>query len=204
MTYAELKSAIADFLNRQDLTSVIPTFIQLAEASINRTVRHRRMLSRATATLTTQFTDLPDDFLEAKNIQLNSNPVTPLSFVTLEHADLLRSGMYQTEGKPKYYTLVADTIEVVPVPDTEYTIELTYYARITPLSDAVTSNWLLDNSPDAYLYGALVHSAPYLKDDSRIPVWVGLFEKSLSDLKAETERSEFSGSSLVQRTQGWL
>jgi hypothetical protein len=93
MTYAELKSAIADFLNRQDLTSVIPTFIQLAEASINRTVRHRRMLSRATATLTSQFTDLPDDFLEAKNIQLNSNPVTPLSFVTLEHADLLRSGM---------------------------------------------------------------------------------------------------------------
>jgi hypothetical protein len=204
VTYSELKSAIADFLNRQDLTSVIPTFIQLAEASINRTVRHWRMLSRATATVDSQFTDLPDDFLEAKNIQLNSNPITPLSFVTMEHADLLRAGRYQTEGTPKYYTLVSDTIEVIPIPDAEYTIELSYYAKVPTLSESVTSNWLLENSPDAYLYGALVHSAPYLKDDPRIPVWVGLFEKALSDLKMETERTEFSGSALVQRTKSWL
>jgi hypothetical protein len=203
MTYAELKSAIADFLNRQDLTSVIPTFIQLAEASINRTVRHRRMLSRATATLTTQFTDLPDDFLEAKNIQINSEPITPLSFVTMEHADLLRAGIYQSAGKPKYYTLVGDTIEVVPNPDAEYTIELSYYARVPVLSEAAPTNWLLDNSPDAYLYGALIHSAPYLKDDPRIPVWVGLFEKVMSDFVLETQKTEFSGSALVQRTKSW-
>ena len=30
--FTELKSSIADFLNRDDLTSVIPTFIALAEA----------------------------------------------------------------------------------------------------------------------------------------------------------------------------
>ena len=31
--YTELKSNIADFLNREDLTAVIPTFIALAERS---------------------------------------------------------------------------------------------------------------------------------------------------------------------------
>ena len=35
-TYATLKTAIADFLNRDDLTSVIPTFIALAEADMQR------------------------------------------------------------------------------------------------------------------------------------------------------------------------
>ena len=44
MIYSELKSAIADFLNRQDLTSVIPTFIKFTEADINRKLRHRRMV----------------------------------------------------------------------------------------------------------------------------------------------------------------
>ena len=39
-TYAELKTAIANWLNREDLTSVIPDFISLAEADFNRKLRH--------------------------------------------------------------------------------------------------------------------------------------------------------------------
>lgn len=46
-TYTELKSAIADFLNRDDLETVAPTFIALAEADINRRLRHWRMEKRA-------------------------------------------------------------------------------------------------------------------------------------------------------------
>ncbi len=38
--YTGLKTSIADFLNRDDLTSVIPDFVALAEAQINRDVRH--------------------------------------------------------------------------------------------------------------------------------------------------------------------
>ena len=33
--YNDLKSSIADFLNRDDLTAVIPTFIELAEADMS-------------------------------------------------------------------------------------------------------------------------------------------------------------------------
>ncbi len=39
-TYAELKTSIADFLNRDDLTSAVPDFIKLAEADMNRKVKH--------------------------------------------------------------------------------------------------------------------------------------------------------------------
>ena len=46
-TYAELQSSIADFLDRDDLTSVIPTFISLAEADMNRQIRHWRQEKRA-------------------------------------------------------------------------------------------------------------------------------------------------------------
>jgi hypothetical protein len=63
--FTELKSSIADFLNRDDLTSTIPSFIALAEADLNRQLRHWRMEKRATANLDTQYTAFPDDFLES-------------------------------------------------------------------------------------------------------------------------------------------
>jgi hypothetical protein len=197
MNYTELQAAIASFLNRQDLTSVIPTFVSLVEANLNRVLRHRSMLGRATANLDTDFTLLPSDFLEAKNIQLNTNPVTSLRFVTIEHADLLKDG---TTGQPQYYTLVGDTLEVVPSPDTSYTVELVYYKKLPALSSNST-NWLLTAHPDVYLYGALMQAAPYLKNDERLQVWGSLYTAAISDLNAASDKAEFSGASLVMRAR---
>jgi hypothetical protein len=50
-TYSELQSSMADFLNRSDLTSVIPTFIALGEARMNRDIRHWQMENRASTTI---------------------------------------------------------------------------------------------------------------------------------------------------------
>jgi hypothetical protein len=202
VTYAELKSAIADFLNRQDLTSVIPTFVKFCESDIAKRLRHRKMLQRATATLDTQYTELPDGFLEAKNIHVNADYVQPLEFVTLEHADLLRQGIYSAVGKPRVYTIVGETIEVVPIPDTSYTLELAYYKTLDALSADADTNWLLENHPEVYVYGSLVHSAPYLKDDPRIPTWVGLYEQALTGLQADSDKADFSGSFLKMRARG--
>lgn len=199
MNYTELKTAVGDFLNRQDLTSVIPTFVELAETDINRTIRHRSMLTRATATLTNQFTGLPDGFLEAKNVQLNSNPVVSLEYVSIDQADKLRAS-YPT-GQPKWYTIVGDEIEVVPVPDASYTIELVYYKKPTPLSSSNLTNWVLDNHMDVYLYGALMHSAPYLKNDERVSVWGTLYKAAIADLNLASDKSEYSGSPLKMKTR---
>lgn len=198
-TYSELKSAIADELNRQDLTSVIPTWISLAEANFNRTIRHRKMLCRATASLDSQFTSLPSDFLEAKNIQLNTNPVKSLEFVTVEYADKLRS-TYAT-GTPAYYTLLGETLEVVPTPSGTYTIELTYYKKLSSLSDSVTSNWLLVSHPDLYFYASLQHSAPYLKDDTRIALWSTISQTLTDAVNQESDRAEHSGAVLRTRSE---
>lgn len=197
-SYSTLQTAIANELNREDLTSVIPTWISLAEATFNRLVRHRKMLCRATAALDTQYTALPSDFLEAKNIQLNTSPVTSLEFVTLEYADKLRSS-YST-GAPKYYTVIGDTIEVVPNPGSEYTIELTYYKKVTALSSTATSNWLLAHSPDLYFYASLQHSAPYLKDDPRLDIWSAITTNLIEQINQESAKAEHSGATLKVRT----
>ena len=76
--YTELQASIADFLNRSDLTLVIPDFITMAEADMNRTLRIKDMSVRTRAPLSGQYLKLPPDFLGVRNIELMTDPVTPL------------------------------------------------------------------------------------------------------------------------------
>jgi hypothetical protein len=197
-TFSGLKTTIADYLNRDDLTSIIPSFITLAEAKFNRKLRVRQMVKRATATLDTQYFAFPGDFLQAKELQLNTNPITTLQFVTMNQGDSASQNLYITVGKPQYYTIIGTQIEVIPTPDTSYTGQLTYYGKITALSDSDTSNWLLAYAPDLYLYGALLEATPYLKDDERLATWSTLYANSLGDIEVADQRASVASTPIVR------
>ena len=197
-TFSGLKTTIADYLNRDDLTSIIPSFITLAEAKFNRKLRVRQMVKRATATLDTQYFAFPADFLQAKEFQLNTNPITILQFVTQNQGDYGSASQYISTGKPQFYTIVGTQIQVIPTPDTGYTGELTYYGKIPALSDSNTSNWLLAYAPDLYLYGALLEASPYLKDDERLAVWGSLYTGSIGDIEIADQRASVASTPIVR------
>lgn len=200
-TYAELKTSIGDWLNRSDLSATIPDFISLAEAQIERTLRTRQMIVRANASFDQQYGALPADFLETKSLKLTStNPPTPLSFLTIDLLDE-QSSTYTGSGKPKFFGVVGNQLRVLPTPDGTYTTELTYFAKLTKLSNSVTSNWLLASSPDIYLYGSLLQAAPYLQDDARIQTWATLYERALNDLRTADDRGASSGGTLLTRAK---
>lgn len=197
-TYSGLKTTIADYLNRDDLTSAIPSFITLAEAKFNRKLRVRQMVKRATATIDTQYFAFPSDFLQAKEFQLNTNPITYLQYVTQNQGDYGSQNNYIAPGKPQFYTIVGTQIQVIPTPDAAYTGEFTYYGKITALSDANTSNWLLAYAPDLYLYGSLLEATPYLKDDERLAVWNTLYANSIGDIEVADQRASVSSTPIVR------
>jgi len=199
-TYAELKTSVGDWLNRSDLTTAIPDFISLAEAQIERNLRTRQMIVRSTASLSTEYSAVPDDFLEAKTFKLDTNPPTPMQFETIDSMDNL-STVYTASGKPAYFSVVGGQFRFVPTPDTTYTGELTYYAKLSKLSASNTTNWLLTAAPDIYLYGSLMQAAPYLQDDARITVWAALYKNGLEELKLADDRSSTSGGVLITRAR---
>jgi len=90
---------------------------------------------------------------------------------------------------------------LVPTPDSNYATELTYYAKISKLSASVATNFILESSPDAYLYGSLLQAAPYLQDDNRIQVWASLYERALNDLQVADDRGATSGGALLTRAK---
>ncbi len=192
--YTELQASVADFLNRSDLTDVIPDFIRMTEAELNRVLRTREMSVRTRAPVSEQYVKLPDDFLGMRNIELVTDPVTVLEYRNLENLDSHRAS--DATGKPIFYSIMQNNIEFAPVPDSEYTLEIVYYQKLPQLGTEVTeftTNWLLDSHPDIYLYGSLMQSAPYLQADERIGVWAGKFQQVLEQLKTSDEKARFSG-----------
>ena len=194
-TYTELKAAVADFLNRDDLTSVIPTFISLAEADMNRTVRHWRMENRASAEVDSQYSAIPADMIEPIRLHLETTNFRPLTATSPIDLQERRSAGLDVAGKPQYYAFTQGEIELYPTPDATYSLEMNYYARIPTLSGAVATNWMLTYFPDAYLYGALAHSAPYLGEDVRTQTWAALYQNAITGIMRESEQAKFGGAS---------
>ena len=200
-TYDELKSSIADFLNRDDLTSVIPTFIRMAESRLDRDLRHWRMEKRSTAELDTQYSAIPADFLQPIRLQITDAPTGEVAPISTSQMLQLRGDRNDRTGRPTNYALTAGGLELYPTPDLTYNASLVYYARIPALSASNTTNWLLTEAPDVYLYGALVHTAPYLKDDARLTVWETLFAQGVNNLNVSSSDAKYGGSGLVMRTK---
>jgi len=199
MTYSELKTNIANFLNRSDLTNQIDFFIDATEAELNRRLRVKDMIKRATATADGQYLSLPTDWLEAINVQIDGNSFQPLFQQSIESMDIYRKSNDNVTGLPIYFALVDNTIELAPTPDSSYTLQLTYYGTIDALSDTNTSNFISTSYPDAYLYGALKHASIYLMEDDRVALFTSQFEKALEEMRMEQEKAEFGKGSLMQR-----
>ena len=199
-TYTELKDAIADWLDRSDLTARIPDFIALAEARISRDLRIRPMEVRSIMYTTSgqKYFNLPGGYIQMRNIQLNTNPTQPLEYITPEMLDRLYGS--NTTGKPKAYTLIGDEIQLSPVPDSAYELEMAFYEKFTALGDGtsgtVTSNYLTKNAPDVLLYGALMEAEPFIKNDERVAVWLNGYSNAVEKLQKADQRDRHSGSAM--------
>jgi hypothetical protein len=191
--YSELKSAIADWLDRTDLDDSIPDFIALAEARHKRDFKIRRMETRVTANTIadTEYYTLPDNYVAMRNIQLNTNPKTSLEYLTPEQMDRIYAG--SNKGKPKAYSIIGNDIQLRPTPDSVYEIEILYFKHFTALSDSSPTNDMLTNHPDIYLYGSLVEAEPYLQNDKRIQTWASFYERAKKDIIDSNERDRHSG-----------
>ncbi len=204
-TFAELKTAAANWLDRSDLTDRIPEFISLAEARFNRVLRIRDMETVSTAISTaggTREYSLPTGFVQMKEFHLTTDPITPLAYITPEMMSRMWAG--STTGTPLVFTIIADNVRLGPSPDAVYTTSMLYYKTFTALSDSNTTSDMLTNNPDVYLYGTLLEAEPFIMNDERVPLWLAAFEKAVSDIQNQDNKDRHSGSQLrVMNTGGY-
>ena len=204
-TYSELQTAVANWLDRDDLTARIPEFIALAEARFNRVLRLRSMEAKYTANTVAAQRNLalPTSYIQMRNFQVNTSPLTTLSYVTPEIYDRLWGG--STQGTPKFYTILANEVSLGPIPATVQEVEMLFYKKFDNLSVTTTTNTLLTDSPDIYLYGSMLEAEPFIMNDERVPLWAAALDRAVSDMQEQDNKDRHSGSALrVMNTSGYM
>ena len=194
-TSANFQLAIADWLNRSDLTARIPDFIALCEAKIRRKLK-RKTIRNASWAITLEYQPLPNDCSEMRSIRLVSSMSyldKPIALVTPEALSDHRAAFQNIAGRPQWASVVDGNLLFVPKPDQSYVADITYFEKFTSLNSA-SSNSILAESPDIYLYGVLMEAAPYLEHEERIPVWENRFENAIADAEVQLNREEYAGS----------
>ena len=195
--YASLLTQIAGLLVREDLTDDIPGFVQLLEARLKDDPRARKLQDRANFAVSADGVALPSDFQELES-WAHDGPTYfgPIHITGPESLPELKARCGLT-GPPAYAAIIDSSptpiARFAPVPDDTYTTKMTYWRTITPLSATVTTNWLLLERPDIYLYGSALAAAPRLRDDERVPLWEGFYNQRMDELDAATERKRFGG-----------
>ena len=202
--YSQLQTAVANWLDRDDLTDRIPEFIALAEARFNRVLRLRSMETKQTAsTVASQRNyNLPTNYIQMRNFQINRTPIVALSYVTPEIYDRLWGG--SQGGIPSFYTIIGDEIQLGPIPGSVMTLEMLFYKRFDSLSASVATNWLLTNAPDIYLYAAMLEAEPFIMNDERVPLWATALQQAISSMQEQDNKDRHSGSAMrVMNTGGY-
>jgi hypothetical protein len=165
-TYGELKSAIASWLARDDLSAAIPDFVALFEAAANRRLRVRQMEISATLAPADGVAALPADYLMWRRVTWTGSRRRELDYV---HPSYLQAAFDAAAGTPRVFTIEGATLKIRPTDGTA--LELDYFQKLPALSDAQPTNWLLAAHPDLYLFGALVEAEAFNKDADKAALW---------------------------------
>jgi len=199
--YANLKTAIANFLARDDLTTEIDDFIDLTEADFNRRLRIRAMENSILFTIDSESETLPTGFLQIRSFILTSStPDRVLSLMTPFHQADTQD--YTNSGVPRAFSIEGDNFRFSPAPDSTYTARLVFYKAFDSIDATTTTNTILTKFPDIYLYGALYYASTFVRgmDQQTVLQFKTQYEAAIKQAEDADDLDKYNGSPLIQRS----
>jgi len=193
--YANLKSSVANWLGRSDLTNEISDFIKLAEQDFNRKLAntgYNKMINLETMSISTETKDLPTGFLGVASIYIDGANKSSLQYVTPEQAFSMYGGS-QT-GQPQAYTIIANKIHLYPIPDGTYSVKIYYYKTFDSLTADADTNDVLDNHSDVYLYGSLYFAHTFIRgiDPTITAEWLQFYNNGLDSVISLNSKNKYN------------
>lgn len=202
-TYSDLQSAISSWLDGSSFSGREADFIALCEDEINARlaaavgVGHviRPMIDRDTLSITGEYVDLPDtnsDMILPLTIEVTGldrpwqvKYIDPDSLVRLRFGqDEERDAIDIAVGSepPRYYSIVGASLRFFPAPESTFTSQFTRFVKVPALSDNDTTNWVLTNHKNVYLYGTLAQAEMFGWNDKGMTNWAALFEQAVEGI----------------------
>lgn len=193
-SYSGLVTALETWLNRTDLSALIPDYITLFEARMNRLIRVPQMEAQSTSTATSATVALPEDLLSLREVRVDGKSLEAMNPQFLR--EIYRD---HTGGTPYGYAVVGTSLLVLPAP-TSATVAITYHQKIPGLTASNTSNWLLASHPDIYLYGVLCEAKAHIMDEEQSAKWKNAWDEAMGELMAHAVKQRLPAGPLVMRS----
>ena len=195
-TLAAIKTAALVELDRENLSDYANDFVTLAEGHINRTMRHRKMVTITDLSPTSNVYTLPTDYLHAVRVVEKRSIRRELQFVTPGYVD--QTYPDRASGLPDDYTIIGSSLYVHPY--TSNDVELTYYQKI-PTLVSNDPNWLLTDNPQVYLRGIQLEALSFINETAspRFQFITSIFNRLIQEMNEESEMALYSGASMRVR-----
>jgi hypothetical protein len=185
--FTDLKSEVASNANRSDLTSLIPTFIQLAEADMQRRLKLSELEATSSVDVVAGIGTLPTGYVGARALYWDGDQAQPLTYITPDRYN----SQLNCSGSPKWFTVQGGQLKTLPQGDG--TVVMQYLARFTPLSDSNATNAIIDNYPDAYFFGTLKYLYHNTRNWDAKAQQAGEFEQAVSQIIKDQKERKYPG-----------
>lgn len=205
MDYASLQTTIASWLARNDLTTTIPTLIELAEARFRRELKSWLKTTYENNSIADDLV-LPSTVDTVLSVSYNDGPGGtynhPLDLITETDFQYRMSANPAVSAPARACWVDRDedqgttTLHFWPPVSASSPIsnlKVSYIKALPSLSDSVTTNALLEEAEDVYLYGALAEAAPFLEHDERLPMWEERVFSGIKGLNIQAQRRRNGG-----------
>jgi hypothetical protein len=166
----------------------------LAQQRMSRDLRTREMLKVVTTTATDNTVQLPNDFLEMRELHFQGNPPITLEYESPDK--FFRDMLTTTSGLPYYYTIIGYEFQFAPAPDSSMTLQMLYYAEPEFITSTTSTNLYIANYPDALLYATLAEAEPYLMNDTRIQTWATMYDRAIANIMNSDIGKKFPNTAL--------
>lgn len=196
--YSDLLMQVSEYTGRDDFGHVFPRLVSFAENKMNRALRVGGM--ETSASLTTSSSGnvaLPTGFLEMREVKDSAGRI--LDAVTPAAGDYIH-GPYA--GSTINWYVKGSTFYTVPYSEATFTI--LYYTKITPLTAAATTNWLLADAPMVYLYGVAAEVVGWAiaqgkEDVSKLSGYAQLLQGEIDAYQMQDRSKRYSNVRVVNR-----
>jgi len=199
------QGSIARFINHSAVSTNVNgdaiNIIQETEAAIYRRLRHFRMLTPTTGTMTTSQVQipLPADYLEDKTFYITGTAFSKLTRQTIQ--EVHTRYCYDGSGnrvitQPNFFFSDQTNFNFDSPCDQPYPYELYYYQQPLALSATNTQNFLLTTYPRLFRCMTMAMASEYMKDSGMgnydRTYWVQMSEEEIEVAQAESDRQERS------------
>ena len=151
-----------------------------------------------TTPTTGQYVDLPTGFESARSVRLLTGDNG--GYLTFQAPEQMRKDV--ATGRPNFFTIIGNQIQLNRTPDSEYTLEIQYYKKADPLSVTNLTNEILTNHPSIYLYGALSALHSYTLDTEQQMKYGQMFMSSIKGANKADKKGRYGPAPSASLAQG--